>query len=65
MKMITPQPKNSGTQKGSHKRKVYSNPGLPKEGRKISDTQPNLTPKRAGKRATNKAQNQQKMGNKD
>ena len=28
-----------------HKREVYSNPGLPKEGRKVSDTQPNLTPK--------------------
>ena len=29
---------------GSHKREVYSNPDLPKEGRKVSDTQPNLTP---------------------
>ena len=35
MKMITPQPQTSGTQEGSHKRKVYSNPVLPKEGRKI------------------------------
>ena len=26
------------------KRKVYSKPGLPKEGRKVSDTQPNLMP---------------------
>ena len=24
--------------------KVDSNPGLPKEGRKVSDTEPNLTP---------------------
>ena len=24
--------------------KVYSNPGLPKEGRKVLNTQPNLTP---------------------
>ena len=31
--------------------------------KKISNTQPNLTPKRAGKRAANKAQNQQKSGN--
>ena len=44
MKMITPQPKPLGCSKGGHKKKVYSNPGLPKEGRKISDTQPNLTP---------------------
>ena len=32
-----------GRSKDGHKRKLYSNPGLPKEGRKISDTQPNLT----------------------
>ena len=43
--------------------RVYSNPGLPKEGRKISDTQPNLTPQGAGKRTANKTQNQQKIGN--
>ena len=30
--------------KSSHKREVYSNPGLPKEGRKVSDTQHNFTP---------------------
>ena len=35
-------------------KKVYSNPSLPKEGRKVSDTQPNLTPQRAGKRIANK-----------
>ena len=45
MKMKTPQRKPLGCSKGSHKRKVYSNPGLPKEGRKISDTQPNLMTK--------------------
>ena len=44
VKMITPQPQPLGHSKGGHKRKVYSNPGLPKEGRKISDTQPNLMP---------------------
>ena len=44
MKMITPQPKPLRCSKGAHKRKVYSNPSLPKEGRKISDIQPNLTP---------------------
>ena len=44
MKMIAPQPKTSGTQQRQPKRKVSSNPGLPKEGRNISDTQPNLMP---------------------
>ena len=44
MKMLTHNPKPLGHSKGSHKRKLYSNPGLPKEGRKISDTKPNLTP---------------------
>ena len=33
-----------GCSKGGHKKKVYSNPGLPKEGAKISDTQPKLIP---------------------
>ena len=42
---------------------VYSNPGLPKEVRKASNIEHNLTPKRAGKRTANKAQNQQKKGN--
>ena len=63
MKMITPQHKISGCSKGGHKREVYSNPGLPKEGRKVSDTQPKLTPQRAGKRTANKTQNQQKTEN--
>ena len=63
MKMITPQPQTSGTQEGSHKRKVYSNSGLPKEGRKISYTEPNLMPSRAGKRTANKIQSQQETGN--
>ena len=40
--MITPQPKTLGCSKSGHKRNLYSNPGLPKEGRKISDSQPNL-----------------------
>ena len=63
MQMITPQPQTSGVQQGSHRREVYSNPGLPKEGRKISDIQPNLTPQGARKRTANKTQNQQKTGN--
>ena len=44
MKMITPQPQTSGHSKGGRKKEVYSNPGLSKEGRKFSDTQPNFTP---------------------
>ena len=44
MKMITPQPKPLGCSKGGHKRKVYGILGLPKEGRMISDIQPNLMP---------------------
>ena len=63
MKMKTPQRKPLGCNKGGHKRKVYSNPGLPKEGRKISDTQPNLMPQGAGKRTANKTPNQQNTGN--
>ena len=37
------------------KREVYSNIDLPQEARKILNTQPNLTPKGAGKRTANKA----------
>ena len=33
-----------GRSKGGHKMEVYSNPGLPKEGRKVTDTHSNLTP---------------------
>ena len=33
-----------GVKAVGHKREVYRNPALPKEGRKISDTQPNLMP---------------------
>ena len=43
---------------------VYSNPGLPNEGRKVSDTQPDLTTQKgAGKRTANKTPKQQKIGN--
>ena len=45
------------------KREVYSNTGLPQEARKISNKQPNLTPKEARKRRTNKTQTQNKEGN--
>ena len=45
MKIISLQPQTSGVQKRQHKREVYSNSGLPKEGSKVSDTQLKLTPK--------------------
>ena len=34
---------------------VYNNIGLTQEARKVSNTQPKLTPKGAGKRTANKA----------
>ena len=63
MKWKHDSPKPLGCSKDGHKREVYSNPGLPKEGRKVSDTQPNLTPKRPGKRTAKEAQNQKKKEN--
>ena len=66
MKMKHENPKSLGGSKGDHKKELHSNPGLPKEGRKVSNMQPNLIPKRAVKRIANKAQNQQKnVNNKD
>ena len=38
------------------KKKVYGNIRLPQEARKISNKQPNLTPKVIGKKRTNKTQ---------
>ena len=52
-----------GKHQSSPRREVYSNTGLLQEARKISNTQPNLTPKGARKRTTNKAKNQKKKGN--
>ena len=46
--------------RGGHKRKAYCNPGHPKEKRNVSNTQPNLTLKRAGERTANNIQKQQK-----
>ena len=48
---------------GGRKREVCSIPGLLKEGRNVSNTQPDLTPKGHGKRTANKAQTQQKKRN--
>ena len=46
-----------GCSKSSSKREVYSNTNLPQETRKISNKQPNITPKGTRKRRTNKTQN--------
>ena len=63
MKMKTDIPKPFGCSKGSHKGEVYSNPDLLKEGRNVSNIQPNLIPKGARKRIANKAENHQKNSN--
>ena len=52
-----------GCSKSSSKREVYSNTNLPQETRKISNKQPNITPKGTRKRRTNKTQNQSKERN--
>ena len=49
-------PKPMGHREGSLEREVHSNTGLPKEDRKISNKQPNFTPKRTRGTITNKAQ---------
>ena len=51
---ITLIPKPVGHYKSSAKRKVHSNIGIPQETRKISNRQPNFTPKTTGKRRTKK-----------
>ena len=52
--------------KGSSKREVYSNSGLPLEIRKTSNKQSNLTPKGTRKTRPNKMQSEQKeVSNKD
>ena len=60
MKMKTQKSKTFGIQQSSYKREVYSNTGLPQEARKVSNTQPNLIPKRCRKGTVN---SHQKKGN--
>ena len=57
MKHSNPNP--LGSNKSCSKREIYSNTVLPQEVRKISNEQPNLSPKGATKR-TSKIQNWQK-----
>ena len=47
--------------KGSPKRKVHSDTGLPKKDRNTTNKQPNA--KRTGRTTRDKAQNEQKEGN--
>ena len=47
-------PKLTGCSKSSSKMEVYSNIILPQETRKVSNKQPNLTPKATRERRTNK-----------
>ena len=49
-------PKSVGHSRSISKREVYSDTSLPQETRKISNKQPNLTPKRTRKRRINKTQ---------
>ena len=53
-----------GQSEGSNGREVHSNTGEPKEEREISNKQPNPTSTRTGGTTTNKAQSEQKEGNK-
>ena len=46
-----------GCNKSSSRREVYSNKILPQEIRKMSNRQPNFTPKTTGKRRTKAPQN--------
>ena len=54
MTVKTQRPKPMGCSKSSSKREVYSNTILPQETRKISNKQPNLTPKAVRERRTKK-----------
>ena len=54
MTMKNNNPKPVGCSKSSSKREVYSNTILPQESRKISNKQPNLTPKAIRERRTKK-----------
>ena len=57
MTMKTRQLKPMRSSKRSSKREIYSNKILPQETRKISNRQPNFTPKTTGKRRTTKKKN--------
>ena len=54
-----------GCSKSSSKREVYNNTILPQETRKISNKQPNFTPKATGERRRKTSQNQKERNHKD
>ena len=56
MAMETRQLKPMRSSKRSSEREIYSNKILPQETRKISNRQPNFTPKATGKRRREKPQ---------
>ena len=56
MTMKTRYAKPMGCSKSSSKREVYNNKILPQETRKISNKQPNLTPKAIRERRTKRPQ---------
>ena len=66
MKQQRNAPTSVGCSEGSSKRKVYSNPGLFKEGRTIPNEESKVRIIETGKRRPNEAKSQQKKGhNKD
>ena len=56
MTIKSQQSKSYGMQQKQFKREVYSNTSLPQETRKISNQQPNFTPKATRERRTDKTQ---------
>ena len=64
MKMNQNSSKLMGHSEDNPEREVHSNPGLPKEDRKLSNKQPNSTSKRTRGTTTNKSQSKEKEGNK-
>ena len=63
MTIKTQQPKTYGISKSTSKREIYSNTILPQETRKISNNQPNLTPKAIREGRTKNPQSRQKERN--
>ena len=60
-KMKTQQSKTFGMQQNGRKRELYRNTCLPQKVIKISNKQPSLTPKEAGKRTKPKASKSKKI----
>ena len=63
LKMNTQHSKTYGTLQSSPEREIYSDTGLPKKDRKISNKQRNPMPTRTGGTTTKTAQSKKKEGN--